>query len=421
MCATSGIRIVTALLLAWVVYLGGCGNSSPAGDAGIDAGDPGDASPADADVPGGIGAACSWASQCRDGLICDPDEGVCAEAGACSSHAECGRGAHCADDGTCATSRGSSPCDADEDCQSGDRCVAGSCGCRGEVVEAELRDVNMMIVLDRSGSMWEGLEGHSAVPWEETKWYIAMTAIDGLLSATVGPVHFGLVLFPHSEATLCSSCQEAPACMPGNVLVDVGPDTGDAIRDELDSILPECCTPTGATLSSYLGYEPLADPEADNYLLLIADGRETCGGDAVSAAAALREQEPPVRTFVVGFGGGVDPDELSGIAHAGGTARDGDTAYYQADDQAALEEAFADIAVEAFSCVHRVDGPVLDLDAVKVYADGELLPRDPAREHGWDYDRERNELSFHGAVCEALQAGEVGNLAYVQSCELEID
>jgi hypothetical protein len=421
MCATRGML---TLLLVGVVHLGGCGNSSsPAGDAGVDASvePPEDAATGDAGMPGAVGDPCSWASQCRDGLICDPDERACAEPGSCSSHAECGRGAHCADDGMCSPSRGSAPCGDDEDCEFGDRCVGGTCGCRGEVVQAELREANMLIVLDRSGSMWEGTDGHSNVPWEETKWYIALSAIDGLLSAVTGPVNLGLVLFPHSEATACTGCDSAQACMPGNVLVDVGPDTGDAIRDELDSILPECCTPTGATLSSYLGYEPLADPDADNYILLIADGRETCGGDAIAAAAALRAQDPPVRTYAIGFGGGVDPVELSEIAKAGGTAREGEPAYYQADDAGELETALADITVEAFSCIHRVEGPPLDPDAVRVYIDGELLPRDPERELGWDYDRERNELSFHGPVCEALQAGEIGDLAYVQSCELVID
>ena len=422
MCATSRMSVISLAVL-----LAGCAStSSPAeDDADIDAGADAGAEPPpdaiDAATPGQLGDDCEWASHCSAELICEPGAGVCAEPPSCTEHGECGRGAHCTGEGVCAVSAGHSPCGDDDDCAAKDACVGGACGCRGERVEASLRDVNMLIVLDRSGSMWQDTSGQSNVPWEETKWYIAITAIDTLLATVADSIHFGLVVFPHADASHCSGCDDPEACLPGNVLVDVDRDTGDAIRDELDAILPHCCTPTGATLASYVGHESLADPDADNYVLLVADGMETCGGDAVSAAEALRAQDPPVRTFAVGFGGAVDPEELSGIAEAGGTARDGDPAYYQADDREALGEALSDIAVEAFSCVHSVDGPRLDESALAVYVDGQALPRDPSREDGWAYEPERNELSFHGPICEALRSGAVDELSYVQTCDLVVD
>lgn len=411
-------------VLALTLVIAGCASSNvpeAASDAGGDASVKPPIDAHDAGSVGQLGDPCERARQCRGELICEPEQAVCADPGPCDEHAECGLGGHCAAGGVCAASGGHAPCASDDDCAFGDSCVGGTCGCRGELVEAELRDVNMLIVLDRSGSMWEDTDGMHNGPWENTKWYLAMSAIDRLLASTAGPVNYGLVLFPHAEAVECTGCDQAPACRPGNTLVDVGAGTSDEIREQLAATLPACCTPTGDTLDAYLGYEGLADPDADNYILLIADGFETCGGDAVSAAGSLKRQDPPVRTFAVGFGGAVDPEELSGIAKAGGTVREGDRGYYQADDQDQLERAFADIAVEALSCVHSVEGRALDTGRLKVHLDGEALPRDPAREDGWDYDAERNELSFHGPVCKALQTGAVGQLSYAQTCDLVID
>jgi hypothetical protein len=422
-------RLIAALIVALAAA---CGPSAVPGGEGnqVDATDTRDF--IDGSVAGGqIGDPCERAQQCAGELICDPATNTCAEPFPCSAYDDCGQGAHCNERGICEQSGPNSPCERDFHCAVQDVCIGGFCGCAGAVYEAEPIEVNMLIVLDRSGSMWQDVTGGPANPIEESKWYIALDAIDSMLDAFGARANFGMSVFPHSEQATEDTCHpggstfpvctEPAACVAGNTLVDVATGTEDAIRSALDATLPACCTPTGATLSSYLGYAPLSDPDAENYILLVADGEETCGGDAPTVAAQLRAQASNVRTFVVGFGGAVDPVELTAIAEAGGTARDGDLKYYQADTAQELEDAFEAIGGRALNCSYSLGDARPDPEDLYAYFDGQPVARDPLRRNGWDYDSGRNEIVFFGAACDALQNGDVEDLAILQTCDLIVD
>ena len=421
------IRIVGAALI--FAAAAACSAPAPSGGAQVDAADERDF--VDGAQPGGqIGDPCDYAQQCAGELICDPATGTCAEPFPCSDHADCGAGAHC-DDGMCRQSGPNSPCDRDLDCAVEDVCIGGFCGCRGATFQAEPVESNMLIVLDRSGSMWQTIELGDGSGDEDTKWQVALDAIDYMLGEFGDRANFGMSVFPHSEIATEESCHPggstfpdcgvAEACYEGNTLVDVAPGSEDVIRGALDDTLPACCTPTGDTLSSYLGYGPLSDPSAENFILLVADGKETCGGDAPEVAAQLYAQEENVRTFVVGFGDEVDPDELTEIAEAGGTARDGDLAYYQADSADELEDAFELIGGQALVCHYSLGDVPPDPDDLYAYLDGEPVDRDPLRRDGWDYDPGTNQIVFFGEACDALQSGEVEDLAILQTCDLIVD
>jgi hypothetical protein len=425
-------RLIPGLALTFVfVVAAACAPSAPPGGGSqVDAADPRDF--VDGSVAGGqIGDPCERAQQCAGELICDPATNTCAEPFPCSEHDECGQGAHCNQSGMCEQSGPNSPCDRDYQCAVEDVCIGGFCGCRGATFQAEPIEVNMLVVLDRSGSMWQTIElggGDSSVA---TKWEVALDAIDYMLDEFAARANFGMSVFPHSELSTEETCHPdgstfpvctvPDACIEGNTLVDVGPNNEGAIRSALDATLPACCTPTGATLATYLGYPQLSDPTADNYILLVADGEETCGGDAPAIAAELRAQDSNVRTFVIGFGDEVDPVELTAIAEAGGTARDGDLAYYQADNAQELEDAFAEIGGRALNCSYSLGGVPPDPQDLYAYFDGQPVPRDPSRQNGWDYDAGRNEIVFFGAACDALQNGDVEDLAILQTCDLIVD
>ena len=400
----------------------GCGSSGSAADAGEEATDDASAAGDDAGASGGVGDNCDRATDCEGDLICEPAAGECADAVSCTDHDECGVGAHCADDGLCAQSRDNSPCGDDDDCAPIDECIGGFCACEGQNFQAEILDVNMLITLDRSGSMASDVnDNFVGADDERSKWQIALSAIDLLLGRFGDQVRFGLQVFPHAASVGCASCPSEFGCRAGNILVDVGPGRAGDIDQALRDTSPGCCTPTGHTLDEILGYAQLADPDRDNFVLLIADGAENCGGDAVAAAEALLAQEPPVRTFVVGFGQLINVDELNAIAEAGGTARDGELKYYQADDADALEEAFIEIAGEALACSYELDSVPSSPDDLEVYFDGELVERDLDRENGWDYDADDNLLVFYGDACEALSSGQVSDLTITQVCGVIVD
>lgn len=278
-------------------------------------------------------------------------------------------------------------------------------GCEAELFQSANVPANVLIVLDRSGSMNQDIGGG-------TKWTVALEAIETFLGDFGNQARFGLMLYPGFDL----SCDEGMNCATGTVFVDPGPMTAEAINESLDDA--QTCsfgTPTAESLESLLDYSGLEDPTRDNYVLLITDGQSTCE-DPIPIVAALRDRDPEVRTYVLGFGDGVDPDELEAMAEAGGTALPGDPAYYQADDAASLDQALQSIGGNFLSCSYSLDQPLDDPDQLYVLFDGIQVPRDPGHENGWDYDPVTNTVTFYGAACNALQSGDVTDLQLVYGC-----
>jgi hypothetical protein len=337
------------------------------------------------------------------------------EAGACSDHVECGFGEVC-ENGECVPNASGGPCDTDSNCIEGEICEAGGCvpegggteemGCGGEVYDAMAIPPNVLIVLDRSGSMNESLGD------EGTKWEVALAAIGQVVTDFEDQVLFGLSLYPGID----QQCEDGMDCGPGAVFVDVGPDTSMQIIDFLaDANTCSFGTPTAEALEPMQDYAGLEDLERPNYILLITDGQSTCE-DPVPVVAALRDEMPEIKTFVVGFGDGVDPTELDGMAQAGGTALPGDPTYYQADDAQSLVDAFADIAGSVLSCSYVLDMVPPDPAELYVYINGMAIPRDVTHTDGWDYDPMTNQITFYGPACDLLQSGQVMDLEIIFGC-----
>jgi hypothetical protein len=407
------LAVLSALFLA-------CGGSGTGGGSGSDGGGGGGGGDA-----GGSGG-CTNATQCDGEQVCNPDTGECEAGGPCEAHGDCGPGAYC-QDGTCAPNETGGPCDGDGNCPAGDTCIDGFCGCEGEAFAAMPIVPNMMIVYDKSGSMEEDLDGdcplfnngetscdyppHGSSPDPNPafdapdKWTVAEGGLDMVLTSHGPKVRFGLVTFSSDGD-----------CGAGNVRVAIGPTTEADIRTTIAGTSPRGSTPIGDTLADLVGNQSLQDTSRTNYVLLITDGQETCGGNPTAAARNLFQQTPRVRTFVVGFGGGVDANELNDIATEGGTARPGPTKYYQADNAAELQAALDTILGSVLSCEYQLDQVPEDLADLYVYADGTLVDRDPSQSEGWDYDPASGTITFYGQVCRDLQDGTINDLNIVYGC-----
>ena len=390
-------RLLLRAAVCVVLVLGaGCSCSEGGDGTGRDGGG--------ARVDGGVvgpGGSCTSSTDCAGTLVCDPATGTCvAEEIPCTDHGDCGGAAFCGPSGICERNGTGGPCVDDASCIPGEVCTGGFCGCEGEQFLADAVPPNVLIVLDQSGSMDDEIDGTS-------KWDIAVAAIDSLLTDFGAGVRFGLVLYPSDGE-----------CGAGNVVVDVGEDTADAIRAAIAATGPDGSTPIGDSLAVLTDYAGLEDPMRANYVLLITDGEERCDGDGEAGATALRMETPEIKTFVVGFGGEVDPDALNAIAVAGGTALPGDPSYYQADDAASLTMAFADIAGAVLSCSYELSEVPPDLEALYVYFDGTGITRDESHADGWDYDPATNQLTFYGAACEALRSGAITDLVIVHGCPI---
>jgi Notch 1 len=186
---------------------------------------------------------------------------------------------------------------------------------------------NMMIVLDRSGSMYG------------SKWTSAVNAVEFICThpSYASALRFGLDIFPANQG-----------CGRGEVVVDVGDNTWSAINSQLQAHPPHSdgsgMTPIAATLMYLNLYRELKDPERRNFVMLITDGQDTCAYDPDNDPVTSTDDlfDSGIKTYVIGFGSGVDAGVLEAMADAGGT-----NDYYQADNQSQLENVMQAIVDDA--------------------------------------------------------------------------
>lgn len=198
---------------------------------------------------------------------------------------------------------------------------------------------DMLIVLDRTMSMHRRPDG--TVPADtpagrmETKWYIAITAIEAVTASLDATIRFGLELFPRDPGQdVCVTLSERingttatnPTCEGGEVPVSPAISTGTMISTALDPEATRLCnsTPIGSALGTAQTHlAGIQDPVRDQFVMLLTDGQATCGEDPLSIANTQAMARAGVETYVIGFdasGTGVDPAQLNHLACAGRTA-----------------------------------------------------------------------------------------------------
>lgn len=378
-------------------------------------------------TPRGDGGGTAVDSGSGSGDACDPAAPVCPSSEICSAARLCIPAGQCRLDADCPGTRcgsgsrvclGTGECRAEADCPAGQTCdtVAGTCtiggGCgTSEFVITRLAP-NMMILLDRSGSMDNDVDGR-------TRWDVAKEAVATVTTRFEGEIRFGLATY--------SSCA-AGGCSAGSVVVPIG-DAVAPINDFLaplrgrgspsgaspdylcDSGDPE--TSTGPSLMALTSEPTLQDPERQNAVLLVTDGQESsCGGpDGAAGASALHGLPLPVRTYAVGFSADTSAAQLMAIAVAGGT----DT-FHQANDAASLVSALEAIADSVASCDYRVDSPPPDPSMLYVYFNDDPAGVPPSTGDGYSFDPTSGILSFNGSACAQIRSGAITDIDVVYGC-----
>jgi hypothetical protein len=281
---------------------------------------------------------------------------------------------------------------------------------------------DMLIVLDRSGSMARGVD----------RWTPSVNAVGTLTQTFQDTVRFGLMLFPSDD--LCGS---------GDLLVGVDLNTAGAIENALAGEIPGGGTPTSATLETAYEVIGAGEPVVPDvvptvkFVLLVTDGQPTCpaaGGtvdapDGVSPdehAERLAQDhertleaidqlaEAGVRTYVVGYDAALDPllvNALSEFAERGGT---GD--YHPVQNEAELNAEFEKISGEVVSCTFALENEPEDPRYVQVTLDGTQLNLDDP--NGWSI--QGTSITVRGAACDTLQDGGDHALAVKVLCDIVI-
>jgi hypothetical protein len=177
----------------------------------------------------------------------------------------------------------------------------------------ELGQVNLQLILDVSGSMAQML------PSGETRMDAAKHVLQDVIAGIPDRegIDVGLRVYGHEG----NNTQEGAAvsCLSSELVVPLAGVNKDALNQAVVQLQPTGWTPIGLSLER--AGDDFANVEAAtlNYIVLVTDGLETCGGDPVQVAADLRQGPSAVTTSVVGFA--LTPDEqatVAQIAEAGG-------------------------------------------------------------------------------------------------------
>jgi len=341
--------------------------------------------------------------------------------------------------------------------------------CGGASVKAELKTVNLLIVIDKSGSMTDEPEG-----FETDKWSAMKEALETVLGSVNERVHLGLALYPYSLGTpipldVCTdNCCEVPIGTDA-VVVDIGPPTvsGPAILTKLSETSPGGGTPTAKALKGAFDYFTNglgATLEGGKYVLLATDGgpncnpNGACGGDectpnldgwcddngnccddsvnccegageyCVDESGVTEQIEAlagaGIATFVVGIPGtDAYADYLDAFALSGGVPNtSGDRDYFAVSASAGvsgLVDVFTDITTDLVtSCEIALETKPQVLDSVNVAVDCQVIPQEGDDGSGWEYDQvpDPSSVILTGSACENLKENGASRIDVIYGC-----
>lgn len=337
--------------------------------------------------------------------------------------------------------------------------------CGSSSVEATVKTVNMMLVIDKSGSMASGLDGTpEGMP---SKWSGMQTALAQALAKVQDDINFGMVLFPAARAADAAPNDYEAACVvdEGSAAVNVPITSGaaavTAISAQLKQTKPAGGTPTAKALKAAYDYfvtgEGALKP-GDNYVLLATDGGPNCNsantcnnqpdqctcyldGDGTIAATCCNNRgilcldddsvltqiqalaAHNIPTFVVGVPGTEQYSTyLDTFAEAGGKVNPDPTSptkYYKVEASGGVQglvDVFSTITTQLVrSCDIDLKTPPDDPKKVNVAIDCNVIKR---ADDTWTLDTstDPNKLLLKGATCERIQAAGAKRVDVIYGC-----
>lgn len=325
---------------------------------------------------------------------------------------------------------------------------AGPDACAVFKATSELVPANLLLVIDRSGSMTCNLpsDGQTTAecdafpapkdPAKPTKWQLTKTALEQAIDdlATSGNISAGLVVFPR-PASDCAVTQT-----PDVDIKDLTATQVTDLKNFLGTVAPKGSTPlAGATILSYAHlYELLkaGTLKGNLFVVLLTDGYETCApgeiDKLINQDVPTANQQLNVRTFVIGVPGSENGRALlSQVAWQGGTAKSptcthaatpadqGDCHFdmtTSSNFSQDLKNALAQISGSVLACEFDVPaappGKKLNTNNVKVEVGGSPISEDAGKScdqaNGWQFSADYKKIYLCGTACdEAKKTGEI--------------
>jgi Ca-activated chloride channel family protein len=191
------------------------------------------------------------------------------------------------------------------------------------------QNINIQLILDSSGSMAEQIGG-------ETKLDIAKRTLNQFVGTLPKNANVGLRVYGHTGSN--QEQDKALSCQGTELFYPFAPLDAAQFTSAIDSFEPRGWTPIATSLqAAQQDFAAFDGATNTNIIYLVSDGIETCDGDPVAAAKALRESNIQAIVNVIGFN--VDAaaaQQLRAAAEAGGGA------YFDARNAAELESVFKD-------------------------------------------------------------------------------
>ena len=321
----------------------------------------------------------------------------------------------------------------------------GACGLTS--VDKTKRPVNILLVIDKSGSMLD-----TPGAFTMNKWVAMQSALTTVLNATAADIDFGLELYPSGDTCQTSATFAVP--------IEDGTTGVPKIIMDLDAVTPAGFTPTAAGIrQAHLYFTSGAGSalEGDKFVLLATDGGPNCnaaltcteatcttnldgdcpvpGANCCSGAgssACLDEQATVdaitelqaagVDTFVVGIPGSeVYEASLNRFAVAGGRPLTGGTVSYYAVSATGgvqgLTDVFEQITTQLItSCVLQLTSDPPALNLLNVDINGERIQQ--SGPDGWELDQTTSPVSIiiKGATCTFIEQQGVESVDIVYGC-----
>jgi len=356
------------------------------------------------------------------------------------------------DDGGAAGQAGATASTGSDQCTE----LAGLGKCGTTTVQAQHETANILLVIDKSGSMTDQPDGFSVDKWDALK-----SALGTALDHTASQINYGLALFPYSSDhqiplecdTGCCDVADGEAAV--NVPIEAGQSGVDKIKAALDATSPGGGTPTAAALKSALAYfqDPSNQLAGKKFVLLATDGGPNCNIDSQCDEAHctpnLDGQCPSgnccsvngqyclddgavvdqikalkaigVSTFVVGIPGTEQyAMYLNQFADAGGvTSPSAPPSYYAVSAKGGVQglvDVFTGITTHLVrDCDVGLETAPTNLDLVNVAVDCKVVPY--ADGAGWAVTGDdMKTLSLMGDACHAIQTSGAERVDVVYGC-----
>ncbi len=201
-----------------------------------------------------------------------------------------------------------------------------------------------VLVVDASNSMWGRVDGRPKIE-------IAREAVGEMLSGWDASVPLGLMAYGHRRKDDCSDIE---------MVVPPGRHDRAAFSNALDALSPRGQTPLSAALRA--AADGMGSSEGPATVILVSDGRESCGEDPCASAKMLRKTGVAFTAHAIGFSLD-DPDaeaQLQCLARATGGR------YVEAGSVDALNRALDEVGGKAtdarlsLTALEGDGGPVID-------------------------------------------------------------